>query len=167
MNIERAESLNDSPIFIRALADLVADHLKKTNGKGGIPTSIQMSLRCPGCKNKTCKDQKEWFSNWGTAGQLSTRGAWTRPCLSYVTIWLFDNTSVIRHHITGAIRPWIDFKTRGAHTLNEREQGWKQRSCSPPTAVLVVMYSNAMPFVGEVVAEAGKTIRYSWSYEVP
>ncbi|KAG8829307.1 ferrochelatase hem15 [Serendipita sp. 399] len=32
MTIERAESLNTSPIFIRAMADLVTDHLKSTEG---------------------------------------------------------------------------------------------------------------------------------------
>ncbi|KAJ8486967.1 hypothetical protein ONZ51_g4478 [Trametes cubensis] len=42
MEVQRAESLNDSPVFIRALADLAASHLKDySSGKIG-PTSIQL-----------------------------------------------------------------------------------------------------------------------------
>ncbi|CEL60757.1 ferrochelatase [Rhizoctonia solani AG-1 IB] len=56
MNIQRAESLNGSPIFIRALADIAASHLKNKD-----KTSVQMRLRCPGCTNKTCGEQKAWL----------------------------------------------------------------------------------------------------------
>ncbi|KAJ1304730.1 hypothetical protein OPQ81_005868 [Rhizoctonia solani] len=56
MNIQRAESLNGSPTFIRALADIAATHLKSKD-----KTSVQMRLRCPGCTNKTCGEQKAWF----------------------------------------------------------------------------------------------------------
>ncbi|KAL5631304.1 hypothetical protein ACGC1H_006979 [Rhizoctonia solani] len=59
MNIQRAESLNGSPTFIRALADIAAAHLK-SNGT----TSVQMRLRCPGCTNKTCGEQKAWLQGF-------------------------------------------------------------------------------------------------------
>jgi len=60
MNLHRAESLNDSPVFIRAIAELAAGHLKENK-----PTSVQMSLRCPGCTNETCGKQKTWFERGG------------------------------------------------------------------------------------------------------
>lgn len=67
INLKRAESLNDSPIFIRALADMVSNHLKEqAEGKVG-PTSIQMGLRCPGCTNPRCGQAKEFFSKGGNA----------------------------------------------------------------------------------------------------
>jgi len=65
MEVHRAESLNDSPVFIRALADITSQHLRDySSGKIG-PTSIQMGLRCPGCTNATCGQQKTWFSRGG------------------------------------------------------------------------------------------------------
>ncbi|KAL6310334.1 ferrochelatase [Sparassis latifolia] len=65
MDVHRAESLNESPVFIRALADMASAHLKDiTTGKSG-PTSIQMALRCPGCTNATCGQQKTWFARGG------------------------------------------------------------------------------------------------------
>ncbi|EIW63169.1 ferrochelatase [Trametes versicolor FP-101664 SS1] len=65
MEVHRAESLNDSPVFIRALADMAAAHLKDyTGGKIG-PTSLQLGLRCPGCTNATCGAQKTWFAKGG------------------------------------------------------------------------------------------------------
>ncbi|KAM5543167.1 hypothetical protein V8D89_003041 [Ganoderma adspersum] len=65
IDIHRAESLNESPVFIRALADLAATHLKDYNsGKIG-PTTLQMGLRCPGCSNATCGAQKGWFARAG------------------------------------------------------------------------------------------------------
>ena len=65
MEVQRAESLNDSPVFIRALADLAASHLKDySSGKAG-PTSLQLGLRCPGCNNATCGAQKAWFARAG------------------------------------------------------------------------------------------------------
>ncbi|KAJ3067226.1 ferrochelatase hem15 [Quaeritorhiza haematococci] len=54
---KRAESLNDDPIFIEAMADLVKGHLK-----AGKATSVQMGLRCPGCTNETCGDTKAFFA---------------------------------------------------------------------------------------------------------
>ncbi|KIY73047.1 ferrochelatase [Cylindrobasidium torrendii FP15055 ss-10] len=57
----RAESLNESPVFVRALADIAANHLRDiSTGRSGA-TSVQLGLRCPGCTNATCGKQKEWF----------------------------------------------------------------------------------------------------------
>jgi ferrochelatase len=65
VEVHRAESLNDSPVFIRALADIAAKHLGDYGtGKAG-PTSVQLGLRCPGCKNATCGHQKAWFARRG------------------------------------------------------------------------------------------------------
>jgi len=64
MEVHRAESLNESPVFIRALADIAAQHLRDCiAGKG--PVSTQFSLRCPGCMNATCGQQKTWFARGG------------------------------------------------------------------------------------------------------
>ena len=63
--MQRAESLNESPVFVRALADIAAQHLRDySTGKSG-PMSLQMGLRCPGCKNATCDKQKHWFARAG------------------------------------------------------------------------------------------------------
>ncbi|KAF7792385.1 hypothetical protein EIP86_003422 [Pleurotus ostreatoroseus] len=64
MEIVRAESLNDSPVFVRALADIAAAHLRAC-GEGRGPTSVQLGLRCPGCTNATCATQKAWFARGG------------------------------------------------------------------------------------------------------
>ncbi|WFD30898.1 hypothetical protein MSPP1_001922 [Malassezia sp. CBS 17886] len=79
VRLERAESLNDEPVFLRALADIVADHLEvaeedsfRRNGatyigdEGDVPwaqgrASHQMGLRCPGCVNDTCAKQRAYF----------------------------------------------------------------------------------------------------------
>jgi len=58
--VKRSESLNGSPVFIRALADIAAEHLKH-----GQKVSTQMMLRCPGCTNETCKDAKNYFKSGG------------------------------------------------------------------------------------------------------
>jgi len=64
IEVRRAESLNESPVFIRALADIVVQHLHDCSaGKG--PVSTQFSLRCPGCTNATCGHQKTWFTRGG------------------------------------------------------------------------------------------------------
>ncbi|KAK7472571.1 ferrochelatase hem15 [Stygiomarasmius scandens] len=63
IEVHRAASLNDSPVFIRALADIATAHLQQTRKVG--PTSIQMGLRCPGCTNATCGAQKTWFARGG------------------------------------------------------------------------------------------------------
>jgi len=65
IEVHRAESLNDSPVFIRALADMAATHLQDyASGKIGA-TSLQMGLRCPGCTNATCGQSKSWFARGG------------------------------------------------------------------------------------------------------
>lgn len=55
--VRRAESLNGSPTFIRALADLAKSHLDS-----GKLCSKQMGLRCPGCKSERCLEQKKYFT---------------------------------------------------------------------------------------------------------
>lgn len=71
MKLKRAESLNDHPLFIKALANIAADHMDAvtkgpskdqvvqpwTQGR----TSRQMQLRCPGCINPVCSEQKSFF----------------------------------------------------------------------------------------------------------
>lgn len=76
MTLKRAESLNDEPLFLRALADLASEHLNSFSNSNTIqtessekgknvwsqgPTSRQMQLRCPGCVNQTCGDAKRFF----------------------------------------------------------------------------------------------------------
>lgn len=64
IEVHRAESLNESPVFVRALADIAAQHLRDyASGKG--PVSVQLGLRCPGCTNDTCGQQKAWFARGG------------------------------------------------------------------------------------------------------
>lgn len=50
--VKRAESLNGSPIFIQALADIALEHLRS-----GESCSRQMGLRCQGCKSERCLEQ--------------------------------------------------------------------------------------------------------------
>lgn len=54
--IRRAASLNDNPIFIQAMADVVKTHLESKR-----VCSRQLPLRCPMCVNATCKETKEFF----------------------------------------------------------------------------------------------------------
>ncbi|KAN0060440.1 ferrochelatase hem15 [Thecaphora frezii] len=75
MRLKRAESLNDEPTFIRAMAEITASHLSALEGtrcaiEGDRPgqsvwnqgyTSNQMLLRCPGCVNPVCQEQKNFF----------------------------------------------------------------------------------------------------------
>lgn len=74
----RAESLNDEPVFLRALADIVAEHLgsveKGADTAASAPapwaqgvTSRQMLLRCPGCTSSVCAEQKQFFANQAAA----------------------------------------------------------------------------------------------------
>ena len=65
MEVHRAEALNDSPVFIRALADLASTHLRDYSAGRIGPASLQMGLRCPGCTNATCGSQKSWFARGG------------------------------------------------------------------------------------------------------
>jgi ferrochelatase len=55
--VKRAESLNGNPIFIQALADIAQEHLRK-----GEKCSLQMTLRCQGCKSERCLEQKKFFA---------------------------------------------------------------------------------------------------------
>ncbi|KAK4047223.1 ferrochelatase hem15 [Microbotryomycetes sp. JL201] len=57
--VKRCDSLNDSPYFIRAIADIAAEHLKQ-----GRAVSTQMMLRCPGCTNEKCGHSKEYFQQF-------------------------------------------------------------------------------------------------------
>jgi len=50
-NFKRAPALNDEPLFLDALADIVHRHLQE-----GEPCSRQYGLRCPGCRNEACRD---------------------------------------------------------------------------------------------------------------
>ena len=54
--VKRAESLNGSPVFIQALADVALAHLQS-----GEACSRQMRLRCQGCKSERCLQQKAFF----------------------------------------------------------------------------------------------------------
>jgi protoporphyrin/coproporphyrin ferrochelatase len=58
--VKRAESLNGSPIFVRALADIAKAHLES-----GQSCSKQMGLRCQGCKSERCLESKRFFSQSG------------------------------------------------------------------------------------------------------
>jgi len=64
--VKRAESLNDSPVFIQALADVAMKHLRS-----GESCSRQMGLRCQGCKSERCLEQKKFFV--GQENLLSVR----------------------------------------------------------------------------------------------
>lgn len=66
--VKRAESLNGSPVFIRALADIAKAHLDS-----GVSCSRQMGLRCQGCKSERCLEQKKFF-----AGEQAFTGAFVR-----------------------------------------------------------------------------------------
>ena len=61
MEAHRAESLNGSPVFIRALADITAQYLEEKHA-GAPPTSVQMGLRCPGYSNVMCAQHKPFFA---------------------------------------------------------------------------------------------------------
>ncbi|KAH8889871.1 ferrochelatase [Thozetella sp. PMI_491] len=55
--VKRVDSLNGSPIFIQALADIAKAHLES-----GESCSLQMGLRCPGCKSERCLESKKFFA---------------------------------------------------------------------------------------------------------
>lgn len=56
--VKRVESLNGSPVFIEALADIAKTHLDS-----GAACSLQMGLKCPGCKSERCSESKKFFAN--------------------------------------------------------------------------------------------------------
>ncbi|KAK7057187.1 hypothetical protein R3P38DRAFT_2839827 [Favolaschia claudopus] len=64
IEVHRADSLNDSPVFIRALADIATQHLREYS-QTKRPVSVQLGLRCPGCTNATCQQQKTWLAKGG------------------------------------------------------------------------------------------------------
>lgn len=57
MNIRRAAAMNDHPIFIQAIADVVKEHLDSNRS-----CTKQLLLRCPMCVNKKCGKTKEFFA---------------------------------------------------------------------------------------------------------
>ncbi|XP_077996866.1 ferrochelatase, mitochondrial-like [Glandiceps talaboti] len=57
-NIRRSAALNDHPVFIKALADIVKTHLESNQS-----CTRQLPLRCPGCVNATCGHTKQFFVN--------------------------------------------------------------------------------------------------------
>lgn len=65
VNLKRAESLNDSPIFIRALADIASRHLHDYAAGAIGPSSRQLQLRCPSCTNPRCARTKGWLAAGG------------------------------------------------------------------------------------------------------
>ncbi|KAL3314642.1 hypothetical protein Ciccas_006737 [Cichlidogyrus casuarinus] len=56
VTIRRAKALNDTPLFLEGLSELVADHLKS-----GKVASKQYFLRCPGCVNKHCGSSRQFL----------------------------------------------------------------------------------------------------------
>ncbi|KAI4725917.1 ferrochelatase [Aureobasidium sp. EXF-10728] len=56
--IKRAESLNGSPLFIEALADMVKEHLES-----GEQSSRQFGNRCLDCQKDICKEARKMFTN--------------------------------------------------------------------------------------------------------
>ncbi|CAF0983811.1 unnamed protein product [Adineta steineri] len=54
--IRRCESLNDSPHFIKAMADIVHKHLQSQRRH-----TTQLPLRCPGCVNASCEQMRKFF----------------------------------------------------------------------------------------------------------
>lgn len=56
--VKRAESLNGSQVFIDALADIAATHLRS-----GESCSRQMALRCQGCNSERCLVSFQCFMN--------------------------------------------------------------------------------------------------------
>ncbi|KAK5174582.1 ferrochelatase hem15 [Saxophila tyrrhenica] len=65
--VRRAESLNGSPTFINALANIAGTHLNN-----GEICSRQMGLRCPGCVNERCLAQKKFFMGQGQQANTAT-----------------------------------------------------------------------------------------------
>lgn len=60
--VKRAESLNGSPIFIEALANIAHKHLQS-----GEICSKQLGLRCQGCTSERCLEQKKFFMGQGNS----------------------------------------------------------------------------------------------------
>ncbi|KAI5463088.1 hypothetical protein BGZ63DRAFT_380472 [Mariannaea sp. PMI_226] len=56
--VKRVESLNGNPVFIKGLADIALNHLQQNQA-----CSLQMGLRCPGCKSAKCAESKRFFAS--------------------------------------------------------------------------------------------------------
>jgi len=63
--VKRVDSLNDSPTFLDAAAEIVHTHLK-----GQDQTMQQLFPRCPSCVSEKCRAQKEFFRTM--QGELAT-----------------------------------------------------------------------------------------------
>ncbi|XP_065323391.1 ferrochelatase, mitochondrial-like isoform X3 [Gordionus sp. m RMFG-2023] len=58
INIKRAPSLNDNLTFIKALADILQEHIMRRE-----PFSNQMRLTCPHCINPVCLNMRNFFES--------------------------------------------------------------------------------------------------------
>ncbi|KAG8318553.1 hypothetical protein J6590_001668 [Homalodisca vitripennis] len=56
-NMRRAAAPNDHPLFISALTDIVATHLKGDRG-----VSPKFLIRCPHCSSARCHESKKFFA---------------------------------------------------------------------------------------------------------
>jgi len=56
--MKRVDALNDHPIFIEALANIVVEHFKKNE-----LTTTQLKLRCSHCVNPYCEEMRQFFTN--------------------------------------------------------------------------------------------------------
>ncbi|CAF0845537.1 unnamed protein product [Rotaria sordida] len=54
--IRRCASLNDSSLFIKAMADIVHEHIQSQRRH-----TTQLPLRCPGCVNASCEQMRKFF----------------------------------------------------------------------------------------------------------
>ncbi|XP_020798464.1 ferrochelatase, mitochondrial [Drosophila serrata] len=54
--IRRAAAPNDHPLFIDALSNIVADHLKSEQA-----VNPKFLMRCPMCTNPKCRESKRWY----------------------------------------------------------------------------------------------------------
>ncbi|KAI8066913.1 hypothetical protein BC940DRAFT_333911 [Gongronella butleri] len=64
---KRAEALNDDPIFTKAMATIVKEHLDK-----GTLVSPQWYLRCPGCTFDSCGTTRDFFKERDTRQDASS-----------------------------------------------------------------------------------------------
>ncbi|CEG71933.1 Putative Ferrochelatase [Rhizopus microsporus] len=54
---KRVDALNDEPLFVKAMANIVKEHIDK-----GEVVSKQWPLRCPGCDFDTCGHSRDFFT---------------------------------------------------------------------------------------------------------
>ncbi|CAF1434623.1 unnamed protein product [Rotaria sp. Silwood1] len=59
--IRRCASLNDNPLFIKGMADIVVKHLQNQRRH-----TTQLPLRCPGCENSSCERMRKFFCSSST-----------------------------------------------------------------------------------------------------